>query len=81
MGIEDEVLGTLNLLQMDLGVPEGQIRGDYFLDSIFDPSVNQCSGSPVQTSAKIPRNLLWPVYTNLGKDKWRWKQNWKVNTN
>ena len=27
---------------MDLGVLEGQTRGDYFLNSIFDPSVNQC---------------------------------------
>ena len=27
---------------MDLGVLEGQTRGGYFLDSIFDPSVNQC---------------------------------------
>ena len=29
---------------MDLGVLEGQTRGDYFLNSIFDPSVKQCSG-------------------------------------
>ena len=29
-GIEDEVQGTQNLLQMDLGVLEGQTRGDYF---------------------------------------------------
>ena len=29
---------------MDLGVLEGQTRGGYFLDSIFDPSVNQCTG-------------------------------------
>ena len=28
---------------MDLGVLEGQTRGDYFLNSIFDPSVKQCS--------------------------------------
>ena len=42
-GIVDEVLGALNLLQLDLGVLKGQIRGDYFLDSIFDPSVNQCN--------------------------------------
>ena len=27
---------------MDLGVLEGQTRGKYFLDSSFDPSVNQC---------------------------------------
>ena len=27
---------------MDLGVLDGQTRGDYFLDSIFDPSMNQC---------------------------------------
>ena len=30
-------------MQMDLGVLEGQTRGDYFLDSIFDPSVKQCN--------------------------------------
>ena len=29
---------------MDLGVLEGQTRGDYFLNSIFDPSVKQCNG-------------------------------------
>ena len=28
---------------MDLGVLEGQTRGDYFLNSIFDPSVKQCT--------------------------------------
>ena len=31
-GIVDEVLETLNLLQMDLGALEGQTRGDYFLN-------------------------------------------------
>ena len=29
-GIIDEVVGILNLLKMDLGVPEGQIRGGLF---------------------------------------------------
>ena len=29
-GIVDEVLGTLNLLQMDLGALEGQTRGSIF---------------------------------------------------
>ena len=29
---------------MDLGSLEGQTRGDYFLNSISDPSVNQCTG-------------------------------------
>ena len=43
VGIVDEVVGISNLLQMDLGVLEGQTRGGYFLDSIFDPSVNQCN--------------------------------------
>ena len=38
-GIVDEVLGTLNLLQMILGVIEGQIRGGYFPDCILNPSV------------------------------------------
>ena len=38
MGIEDEVLGTLNLLQMDLGVLEGQTSRGLFSKSIFDPS-------------------------------------------
>ena len=28
---------------MDLGVLEGQTRGYYFLNSIFDPSVKQCN--------------------------------------
>ena len=28
---------------MDLGVLEGQTRRDYFLNSIFDPSLNQCT--------------------------------------
>ena len=32
---------------MDLGVLEGQTRGDYFLNSIFDHSVNQCSEQPI----------------------------------
>jgi len=31
---------------MDLGVLEGQTKGDYFLDSIFDPSVKQCTAPP-----------------------------------
>ena len=39
MGIEDEVLGTLNLLQMDLGVLECQTSRGLFSNSIFDPSV------------------------------------------
>ena len=28
---------------MDLGVLEGQTKGGYFSDYIFDPSVNQCN--------------------------------------
>ena len=43
VGILDEVLETLNLLQMDLGALEGQTRGDYLENSIFDPSTNQCT--------------------------------------
>ena len=31
---------------MDLGVLEGQTKGGYFSDSIFDPSVNQCNEQP-----------------------------------
>ena len=31
---------------MDLGALEGQTKKDYFLYSIFDPSVNQCSAHP-----------------------------------
>ena len=38
-GIEDEVVGTSNLLEMVVGVMEGQFRGGCFLDSILDPSV------------------------------------------
>ena len=45
-GIVDEVLGTLNLLQMILGVIEGQIRGGYFPDCILDPSVTDCTEEP-----------------------------------
>ena len=33
---------------MDLGVLDGQTGGDYFLDSIFDPSVNQCIGQAIE---------------------------------
>ena len=36
-GIVDEVLGTLNLLQMDLGALEGQTRGDLFFKFHFWP--------------------------------------------
>ena len=32
---------------MDLGVLEGQTKGGYFSDSIFDPSVNQCIGQAI----------------------------------
>ena len=40
---------------MDLGILEGQTRGDYFLNSIFDPSVNQCTHHP----------LIWPTVESL----------------
>ena len=46
VGIEDEVLGTLNLLQMDLGVLEGQTSRGLFSNSIFDPSVIGASVHP-----------------------------------
>ena len=36
---------------MDLGVLDGQTRGDYFLDSIFDPSMNQCSDDTAKVAA------------------------------
>ena len=52
-GIVDEVLGTLNLLQMEVGAPEGQTRGDYFLDSIFDPSVYQSTGDSNMEKTKL----------------------------
>ena len=54
---------------MDLGVLEGQTRGDYFLNSIFDPSVKQCTAhctilqkgrivSPeLKKNTKLPRGL------------------------
>ena len=35
-GIVDEVLGTLNLLQMILGVIEGQIRGGWYFGPLRD---------------------------------------------
>ena len=53
-GIVDEVLGTLNLLQMIIGVIEGQIRGGYFPDYILDPSVIDCIGqASVQPEKKV----------------------------
>ena len=52
-GIVDEVLGTLNLLQMILGVIEGQIRGGYFPDCILDPSVVDPTGPPKSLSIEI----------------------------
>ena len=43
VGKENEVVGTSNLLEMVPGVLEGQTSGGLFLNSIFDPSVNQCN--------------------------------------
>ena len=63
MGIEDEVLGTLNLLQMDLGVLEGQTSRGLFSNSIFDPSVIGATAHRIQPTALetfeiVPRGLL-----------------------
>ena len=56
VGIVDEVLETLNLLQMDLGALESQTRGGtVFLNSIFDPSVKQCSGEFLQVVGVLRR--------------------------
>ncbi len=52
MGIEDEVLGTLNLLQMDLGVLEGQTSRGLFSNSIFDPSVIGANAKLVQNNVE-----------------------------
>ena len=38
---------------MDLGVLEGQTRGDYFLNSIFDHSVNQYSVQPQSNDVSL----------------------------
>ena len=40
---------------MDLGVLEGQTRGDYFLNSIFDPSVKQCTVEAVGVGVGSPK--------------------------
>ena len=39
---------------MVLGVMEGQIRGGYFPDYIFDPSVVDCSGDGAQQVPDLP---------------------------
>ena len=48
--IEGKDLAPKFFWGMVLGVKEGQSRGDYFLDCIFDPSVNHCNAKaqPVQ---------------------------------
>ena len=38
---------------MDLGVLESQTRGDYFLKSIFDPSVKQCNVPSLKASVFV----------------------------
>ena len=38
---------------MILEVLEGQTKGGYFSDSIFDPSVNQCNGHVSPDSAQL----------------------------
>ena len=47
---------------MDLGVLEGQTRGDYFLNSIFDPSVKQCSDDTIS-----PHNIIF--ISGMGFDR------------
>ena len=62
---------------MDLGALEGQSRGDYFLYSIFDPSVNQCIGqlafipSDFMVISQIFLELLFKVqnFVNAAKLK------------
>ena len=49
---------------MDLGVLEGQTRGDYFLNSIFDHSVNQCTADPSQGTNTGAGG--WPGFVGQG---------------
>ena len=68
MGIEDEVLGTLNLLQMDLGVLEGQTSRGLFSNSIFDPSVIGATAESAVCSADcIPVPLAILEFEIKGK--------------
>ena len=53
---------------MDLGVLDGQIRGNYFLDSSFDPSVNQYSAGLGEFV--IGLLLLIEVIPTIGKLRW-----------
>ena len=46
---------------MILEVLEGQTKGEYFSYSIFDPSVNQCSGEPFQREVGGDSPLVSPA--------------------
>ena len=47
---------------MDLGVLEGQTKGGYFSDSIFDPSVNQCNANlEINSTRQTPTFVLAPL--------------------
>ena len=56
---------------MDLGVLEGQTRGDYFLNSIFDPSVKQCTVQFTVYIQGVPKEvhdskmMLWGAFRYL----------------
>ena len=46
---------------MDLGVLEGQTKGGYFSDYIFDPSVNQCTVPASQGTVVCSVMVVPPV--------------------
>ena len=54
---------------MEIGALEGQTRGDYFLDSIFDPSVNQCSDqSKKSPCSRIGKDMRGEGKMRVGAD-------------
>ena len=56
---------------MDLGVLEGQTKGGYFSDSIFDPSVNQCIVQ-LQYNSFNPEFLLFITHSLTTANRAYW---------
>ena len=69
---------------MDLGVLEGQTRGDYFLNSIFDPSVKQCTVQPPSSIlAHFTKDFYVASANNQGPEDilalFFWKLSWRFS--
>ena len=54
---------------MDLGVLEGQTKGGYFSDFIFDPSVNQCNGHGWYTGYIQPGYTTYTVLVMINVNR------------